>query len=264
MNRIDKLFQHKKNNILSVFYTAGYPQLNDTIPVAEMLEQAGADMIELGFPFSDPIADGPVIQQSNVKAISNGMNLMVLLQQVRELRKRVSLPVVLMGYVNPVMQYGIEKFIKDAAESGADGIIVPDLPVEEYIERYRAVAMQADLRVIFLVAPTTSDERIRLLDEISTGFLYAVSLSGVTGVRQGFSESQRQFLQRLQKLQLKNPVLAGFGISDAAGFTSVCQLVNGGIVGSAFIEELEARSDDLHNTISLFIKRLVSKQDRLT
>lgn len=260
MNRIDKLFQHKKNNILSVFYTAGYPQLNDTIPVAEMLEQAGADMIELGFPFSDPIADGPVIQQSNVKAISNGMNLMVLLQQVRELRKRVSLPVVLMGYVNPVMQYGIEKFIKDAAESGADGIIVPDLPVEEYIERYRAVAMQADLRVIFLVAPTTSDERIRLLDEISTGFLYAVSLSGVTGVRQGFSESQRQFLQRLQKLQLKNPVLAGFGISDAESFSNVCRYVNGAIVGSAFVEWL-GEGGGVKENISGFICRFQQRTE---
>lgn len=254
MNRIDQLFQQKKNNILSVFYTAGYPQLNDTIPVAAMLEQAGADMIELGIPFSDPIADGPVIQQSNVKAISNGMNLTVLLQQVRELRKKVLLPVVLMGYLNPVLQYGVERFLHDAAEAGVDGIILPDLPVEEYVERYRAIALQADLRVIFLVAPTTPDARIRVLDEISTGFLYAVSLSGVTGARQGFSASQRQFMERLQLLNLKNPVLAGFGISDAGSFSAACRYVNGAIVGSAFIELLGA-GGNIGKSVSEFVAR---------
>ncbi len=254
MNRIDQLFEKKKNNILSVFYTAGYPNLNDTIQIARSLEQAGADMIELGIPFSDPIADGPIIQQSNVKAISNGMNLTVLLQQVGELRKKVSVPVVLMGYLNPVLQYGVEKFMRDAVEAGADGIILPDMPVEEYVERYRDIAMQADLRVIFLVAPTTSDDRIRLIDGISSGFLYAVSLSGVTGVRQGFSDSQRQFLQRLQKLQLKNPVLAGFGISDAESFSNVCRYVNGAIVGSAFVEWL-GRGGGVSENVSEFIGR---------
>lgn len=260
MNRIDQLFEKKKNNILSVFYTAGYPKLNDTVQIALSLEQAGADMIEVGIPFSDPIADGPVIQRSNSVALANGMNVKLLLEQVREIRKQVSLPLVLMGYLNPVLQYGVERFLKDASEAGADGIILPDLPVDEYVERYQAVAIQEDLRIIFLVAPTTSDDRIRLIDGISSGFLYAVSLSGVTGARQGFSELQRKFLERLQKLHLKNPVLAGFGISDAESFSAVCREVNGAIVGSAFIEWLGKR-DNVSQNISQFIYRFQQRTE---
>lgn len=256
MNRIDKLFQQKKNNILSVFFTAGYPVLQDTISIAAYLEQAGTDMIELGIPFSDPIADGPVIQQSNARAIANGMNVSLLLEQVREIRKKVNLPLVLMGYLNPVMQYGVEKFFRHAADAGADGVILPDLPAEEYAAKYRKLACETGIHTVFLITPTTTDERIRMLDELSGGFLYAVSLSGVTGARRGFSTAQQQFLERLMQLNLKNPVLAGFGISDYAGFSAVCRYVNGAIVGSAFVEALQ-HSADVKGAVQEFIKRLL-------
>ncbi|MCS6974966.1 MAG: tryptophan synthase subunit alpha [Cyclobacteriaceae bacterium] len=258
MNRIDELFWQKKNNILSVFYTAGYPDLNDTIAIARHLQAAGVDMIELGIPFSDPIADGPVIQHSNVRAISNGMNVKTLLDQVRAIRQEVAIPVVLMGYLNPVLQYGLEKFFFDTAAAGADGVILPDLPVHEYADKYKGLAQQAGLRVIFLVAPTTSDERIREIDETSTGFLYAVSLSGVTGARKQFSEEQEKFLDRLSRLKLKNPVLAGFGISNAESYQRVCRYVNGAIVGSAFIELLGKGGFD--GEIKRFIEMLKEDQ----
>ncbi len=255
MNRIDELFERKKHNILSVFYTAGYPQLNDTVPLARYLEEAGADMIELGIPFSDPIADGPVIQRSNASAIANGMTIRVLLSQVEEIRRQVNMPLVLMGYLNPVMQYGLDNFFTDAARAGADGIILPDLPAEEFKDQYREKARRSGLHVIFLVAPSSPDWRIRMLDSLSSGFLYAVSLSGVTGARTAFSDEQKEFLNRLRHLKLRNPVLAGFGISTAEGFRTVSSIVNGAIVGSAYISALE-QGNDLNKQTQNFIRKL--------
>ncbi|GIV36269.1 MAG: tryptophan synthase alpha chain [Cyclobacteriaceae bacterium] len=257
MNRIDKLFQRREKNILSVFYTAGFPGLNDTVTIARHLEAAGADMIEIGIPFSDPIADGPVIQRSNNRAIANGMTLKLLLDQVKQIRQTVTMPLLLMGYLNPVLQYGVEKFFTDAAEAGADGLILPDLPPEEFELKYRKKAMQAGIHVVFLVTPSSADERIRLLDSLSGGFLYAVSLSGVTGTRTSFTTEQDEFLKRLQKLKLKNPVLAGFGISNSESFHAACRLANGAIVGSAFISLLE-NSHNLQAQIEGFIHNLRS------
>ncbi len=239
MNRIDKLFQLKQQNILSVFYTAGFPNLNDTVTIARHLEKAGADMIELGIPFSDPIADGPVIQRSNDRAIANGMTVALLLDQVKQIRQTVKIPLLLMGYLNPVLQYGLENFFTDAAKAGADGVILPDLPPEEFELKYREKSIQAGVHVVFLVTPSSTDERIRQLDGLSGGFLYAVSLSGVTGARKSFTAEQEVFLKRLRELKLKNPVLAGFGISNAESFHAACSLTNGAIVGSAFISLLE-------------------------
>lgn len=238
MNRIDALFTHKRGQVLSVFYTAGYPDLHSTVHIAALLEEAGVDMIELGIPFSDPIADGPVIQGSNMRAIANGMTVNVLLRQVKELRTYVRLPVVLMGYLNPVLQYGVERFLHDAASAGADGVILPDLPLQEYNRLYRSIARLAGLHTIFLVSPSSSDNRIRELDAVTSGFLYAVSRSGVTGSQHHFTDEQRNFLSRLQRLDLNHPVLAGFGISTAKAVQEVNRYVQGTIIGSAFIEML--------------------------
>lgn len=259
MNRIDQLFQKKKNNILSVFYTAGFPELTDTVPVAKYLEMAGADMIELGIPFSDPIADGPVIQRSNARAIANGMNVKRLLTQAADVRRNVNLPLVLMGYLNPVMQYGMDNFFAHAAAAGVDGLIIPDLPAEEFAQKWQEKARSAGLHVIFLVTPSSPDHRIRMLDELSSGFLYAVSLSGVTGARTAFTAEQENFLERLQRLQLKNPVLAGFGIANAAGFRAVCSRVNGAIVGSAFIELLQ-KGGNLEAETQKFVRALTAEE----
>ncbi len=183
-NRIKELFKSKKGNLLSVYYTAGFPKLNDTLPIAVGLERAGVDIIEIGIPFSDPIADGPTIQESNKIALDNGMNLHLLLEQVQEIRKSVSLPIILMGYLNPVLQFGFEKFVKEAAKVGVDGLILPDLPLDEYLLGYKKIVDEIGLTNTFLISPTTSEERIRKIDAASNGFIYAVSSSSTTGVRQ--------------------------------------------------------------------------------
>src|SRR6188472_900358 len=199
MNRIQKIFKDKKKDILSVFYTAGFPRLNDTVSVAKCLEEAGADIIEIGIPFSDPIADGPTIQESNKIALDQGMNLTLLIKQVKELRASVNLPVILMGYLNPVMQYGVERFMRDAAAAGVDGLILPDLPLSEYVNDYKALAESLNLSVSFLIAPTTSEDRIRQIDAVSTGFIYAVSSTSTTGAKKEFSEEQVAYFKKLSK-----------------------------------------------------------------
>ncbi len=253
MNRIDALFQQKQVNILSVFFTAGFPALHDTVEIARQLESAGVDMIEIGIPFSDPIADGPVIQQSSKQAIDNGMTVKLLLEQVKEIRKTVSMPIILMGYLNPVMQYGMDRFFTDAVTAGVDGLILPDMPFDEYEERYKEKMESLDLRNIFLISPTTSDERIQRIDQASRGFIYAVSSSSTTGSKNEFDENQMKYFQRLKDKKLKNPFLIGFGISNKETFSIACQFGAGAIVGSAFIKTLSASTNlipDIHTFIN--------------
>lgn len=262
MSRIKSLFERKSHRILNVYCTAGYPALNSTPDVMKALQTYGADLIELGMPYSDPLADGPVIQQSSSVAISNGMTLNYLFEQLKPLRKEVSdggygihLPVVLMGYMNPVLQYGFERFCKDAAEVGVDGLILPDLPEFEFEQEYGPLIQKYGLDFIVLVTPETEPERVLKLDRLCSGFLYAVSSSSTTGSDKNMTDVGA-YLQRLKSYPLKNPILAGFGIKDHASFESVCQYVNGAIIGSAYIQEL-AVAKDVTSQTRTFLERIL-------
>jgi tryptophan synthase alpha chain len=239
MNRIDELFKRKNKNVLSVFFTAGFPKLDDTILIALELERAGVDLIEIGIPFSDPVADGPVIQESNKIALDNGMNLKLLLGQVKDLRKESKIPIILMGYLNPVLQYGIEKFCKDAAQAGVDGVILPDLPLQEFQNEYKVYFENNGLKNIFLISPTTSDSRIKEIDSFASGFVYAVSASSTTGTKSSFTNEQIDYFKKLQSMKLKNSFLIGFGISNNESFGKACTYGSGAIVGSAFINSIK-------------------------
>jgi tryptophan synthase alpha chain len=238
MNRLNQLFATKKDNLLSVYYTAGYPAINTTIDIAEALERAGVDFLEVGFPYSDPVADGPTIQNSSQQALDNGMTLCLLFEQLKDLRKRISIPILLMGYVNPIVQFGVERFCKMAAEAGIDGVIVPDLPMYEYETLYSDFFKDNNLSNIFLVTPQTSEERIRKIDELSTSFIYLLSSSTITGGDLNVSNSIEDYYKRVKAMQLKNPTIIGFGISNNETFTKACQYANGAIVGSAFVKLL--------------------------
>lgn len=255
MNRIKKVVTEKKSGILNVFYTAGYPYLNSTKDIGLYLQEAGADIIEIGIPFSDPIADGPVIQESNKLALENGMTLKILLQQVKELREKVKLPVMLMGYINPILQYGIEDFCRDATAAGVDGVILPDMPMDEYQTEYKTTFEKYGLSNTFLISPTTSEQRIRQIDDATDGFIYAVSASSTTGAKKGFDPEQESYFKRLQSLNLKNPFLIGFGISDYQTLSKASEYGAGAIVGSAFISMLK-ESKDLKNDILKFVRKL--------
>jgi tryptophan synthase alpha chain len=243
MNRIKNLFQKKSSNILNVYCTAGYPQLNSTIEVMKALQDNGVDIIELGMPYSDPLADGPAIQQSSSIALANGMTIKKLFEQLKDFRNSplgdggISVPVVLMGYMNPVLQYGFEKFCADSAAVGIDGLILPDLPEHEFETEYGAIIKKQGLDFIFLVTPETSEGRIRKLDELSTGFLYAVSSSSTTGSDKNMTDV-KSYLQKLKGMNLKNPVLVGFGIKDRSTFEAACAKANGAIIGTAYIKAL--------------------------
>lgn len=237
MGRVKELFKTKKNNILNVYCTAGYPELNSTLEVMKALQDSGADLIELGMPYSDPLADGPVIQASGSKAIANGMTISVLFKQLKNFRSQINIPVILMGYLNPALQYGFEKFCAEAAELGIDGLIIPDLPMFEYEMEYGAIIKKYGLDFTFLITPETSEERIRKIDELSSGFLYAVSSSSLTGTDKDFN-SVEKYLLRIKNLKLKNPVLVGFGIKDKSSFNSACKYANGAIIGTAYINAL--------------------------
>lgn len=254
MSRLKKLFQEKKQNVLSVFYTAGFPKRDDTVSIARHLQAAGADIIEIGIPFSDPVADGPTIQASNKIALDNGMTVKLLLEQVKEIRKSVTMPVVLMGYLNPVLQYGFEKFCNDAAAAGVDGLILPDMPLDEFNE-HRALTTSLGLDVIFLISPTTSPERIAVIDGLSSGFVYAVSSSSTTGAKKGFTLEQEEYFRKLKNAGLKNPFLIGFGISDHETFSKASQFSSGAIVGSAFINLLK-ESNNFESDIAQFVRSL--------
>ena len=237
MRRIKNLFQEKTNDVLNVYCTAGYPQLNSTIEVMKALQANGVDIIELGMPYSDPLADGPVIQQSSSIALTNGMTIKKLFDQLKGLRNEITVPVVLMGYMNPVLQYGFEKFCADAAAVGIDGLILPDLPEHEFETEYGAIIKKHGLDFIFLVTPETSEGRIRKLDELSSGFLYAVSSSSTTGSDKKMTDV-KSYLLKLKGLNLKNPVLVGFGIRDRSTFETACANANGAIIGTAYIKAL--------------------------
>jgi tryptophan synthase alpha chain len=242
MSRLKDLFQNKKHNVLNVYCTAGYPSIDSTVKVMQALQHNGADLIELGMPYSDPLADGPVIQASSSIALANGMTIEQLFMQLKGFRHKVTVPVVLMGYMNPVLQFGFEKFCQYAADAPVDGIILPDLPEYEFENEYRAILQRYGLDFIFLVTPETSEERVRKLDSLSTGFLYAVSSSATTGGNTDF-DAVEKYLQRLQSYQLNNPVLVGFGIKDKQTFNTACKYANGAIIGSAYIKALEGAAD---------------------
>jgi len=238
MNRLNQLFNSKKDNLLSIYFTAGYPDLNSTLDIAEALENAGVDFLEIGFPYSDPVADGPTIQHSSEKALENGMNLNLLFDQLKDLRQRVNIPILLMGYVNPIVQFGVESFCKKAAAVGVDGIIVPDLPMYEYEALYSKYFIDNNLSNIFLVTPQTSEERIRKIDELSNSFIYLLSSSSITGGNLQVSVNIEDYYKRIKAMQLKNPTIIGFGISDNKSFSKACEYASGAIVGSAFVKLL--------------------------
>lgn len=243
MSRLKKLFEKKNRDVLNVYCTAGFPALESTLPVIKALQQNGADIIELGMPYSDPLADGPVIQHSSAIAIQNGMTIAKLFEQLESLRTIVpDIPVILMGYLNPILQYGFEKFCSRCSAVGVDGLIIPDIPMFEFEQEYRRFVEQYGLDFIFLITPETSEERIRNLDTLSSGFLYAVSSSSLTGSNKDFS-SVEGYLKRLQEMNLKNPFLVGFGIKDRSTFETACKYANGAIIGSAYIREIEKSSD---------------------
>ncbi|WP_420319312.1 tryptophan synthase subunit alpha [Ekhidna sp.] len=253
MNRIDQVFKDKKD-ILNVYFTAGYPNLEDTVRIAQALQEAGANMLEIGMPFSDPVADGPTIQDSSQKALENGMTIQQLFEQLKSLREQVSIPVLLMGYVNPIIQYGIERFCNKCAEVGVDGLIIPDLPMKEYLEFYQEHFREKGIHNIFLISPNTSEERIRLIDQQSGGFIYVVSSSSITGAKKGVQEGQLEYYQRVMSMGLNNPQLIGFGISDHETFKTACKYANGAIIGSAFIKQLN--EDASEEGIKKFVKAI--------
>lgn len=254
MNRLNQLFATKKDNLLSIYYTAGYPELNTTVDIAEALEKAGADFLEIGFPYSDPVADGPTIQHSSQQALDNGMTLNLLFEQLKDLRKRVAIPILLMGYVNPIVQYGVELFCKKAAEVGVDGVIVPDLPMYEYESMYSGFFKDNGLSNIFLVTPQTSAERIRKIDDLSNSFIYLLSSSSITGGSLDVSDTIEAYYARVKAMQLNSPVIIGFGISDSATFNKACQYADGAIVGSKFVKLLEQK--DYMGKIPAFIQSI--------
>jgi len=262
MTRIAELFKRKNKGIINIYCTAGYPRLESTLKVMRALQESGADMIELGMPYSDPLADGPVIQRSSTIALKNGMTIKALFEQIKDLRESPSfggvgetIPVLLMGYMNPVLQYGFEKFCEDAAAAGIDGLILPDLPEYEFETEYGPIIKKHGLDFIFLVTPETSDERIRKLDELSSGFLYAVSSSSTTGSDKNMTQVD-SYLQKLESLHLRNLILVGFGIKDRATFNAACKHANGAIIGSAFIKALEGAGDE-QQTVKQFLKAII-------
>lgn len=255
MSRIEELFKKKKSNILNVYCTAGFPHLEDTLTVMKALQESGADMIELGMPYSDPLADGPVIQYSSMKALQNGMTIKKLFEQLKDFRARISVPVLLMGYMNPILQYGFEKFCSDASAVGIDGLIVPDLPEFEFESEYGTIIKKYSLDFVFQVTPETSEERVKKLDELSTGFLYAVSSSSTTGKEKDMTGVKR-YLQKLGTMKRKNPVLVGFGIKDRETFEAACENANGAIIGTAFIKTLE-QSNNIQEATRKFLTQII-------
>lgn len=237
MNRIQTKLQDNKK-LLSIYFSAGYPALNDTVDIIKRLENSGVDMIEIGLPFSDPLADGPTIQESSTKALKNGMHTELLFDQLQDIRKSVSIPFILMGYFNPILQYGVEAFCQKCEAVGIDGFIIPDLPAEVYHDQYKAIFERYGLINIFLITPQTSEARIRYIDSISDGFIYMVSSASTTGAQSGFGSTQQDYFERIANMHLKNPQIVGFGISNHETFTQATTHAKGAIIGSAFIKHL--------------------------
>lgn len=238
MNRINKKLSEEKK-LLSIYFTAGYPSLNDTASIIQSLEKSGVDMIEIGLPFSDPLADGPTIQDSSTKALKNGMTTEILFNQLKDIRETVNIPLIIMGYFNPMFQYGVEAFCKKCGDIGIDGLIIPDLPVDVYHEEYQTIFEKYGLINVFLITPQTSDERIRYIDSISNGFIYMVSSASTTGAKSGFGDEQTEYFKRIDKMNLKNTQIIGFGISNNETFTQATQYAKGAIIGSAFVKHVK-------------------------
>jgi tryptophan synthase alpha chain len=255
MSKLELVFKEKSKRILNVYCTAGYPALDSTMKVMASLQKNGADIIELGMPYSDPLADGEVIQVSSMKALANGMNIAVLFEQIQDMRKSISIPVILMGYMNPILQYGFEAFCKKAKEVGIDGLILPDLPLFEFEDSYGKIIKENGLDFIFLVTPETPEQRVKKLDSLSNGFLYAVSSSATTGKDKDFN-LVAQYLQKLQNMQLKNPILVGFGIKDKATFDAATVHTQGAIIGSAYIQVL-SKGGDIETSTSQFLNSVL-------
>ncbi len=256
--RIQQLFSKKNNNILSIYFTAGYPNLNDTVAIIQHLEEAGVDLIEVGFPFSDPLADGPVIQQSSQKAIENGMTLKLLFEQLKNIRQQTEIPIILMGYLNPVLQFGEKQFIEKCAEVGVDGVIIPDMPLDYFEINLKSDFKKHELSNILLITPETSESRIRLIDTVSNGFIYMVSSNSITGNTQNL-EPETDYFERINGMNLVNPTLIGFGIHNKKTFENACKYSNGAIIGSAFVNHLTIYGT-LKETIVEFVKAISSRQ----
>ena len=252
MNRIDKKLK-EEGKLLSIYFTAGFPNLNDTADIIIKLQESGVDMIEIGLPFSDPLADGPTIQDSSMSAIKNGMTTEMLFNQLKDIRDKVSIPLIIMGYFNPILQYGVEKFCKKCNEIGIDGLIIPDLPIDYYLENYKSIFEQNKLYNMFLIAPQTSDERIRKIDSISKGFIYMVSSSSITGSKNSFSSEQINYFERIEKMNLNTPRIIGFGVGNKETFNATVNYSKGAIIGSAFIKNLNENGID---SIDSFIKSI--------
>lgn len=258
-NRINTLFEKKNNNILSVYFTAGFPNLNDTVEIIQELEKNGVDLIEIGMPFSDPTADGPTIQRSSEKALKNGISLNLLFEQLKTIRESVSIPLILMGYFNPVYQYGIKEFCEKCNEIGIDGTILPDLPLDEFEANYQTTFEANNLHNILLITPQTSDERIRQIDYASSGFIYMVSSSSTTGAGKKVEDFHSEYFERIQQLNLKNPRLIGFGISDNATFENACKYASGAIIGSAFVSSFKSNVK-IKDSVSEFVNSMLSSK----
>ncbi len=252
-NRIDQLFENKKSGILNLYFTAGYPNLQDTATIIKTADQAGVDMMEIGIPYSDPLADGPTIQASGSKALENGMSLQLLFEQLADVRSFTKMPLLLMGYLNQVMQFGIDDFIAQCKAVGIDGLILPDLPIDVYETEYKTKLEAANLHVIFLITPQTTEGRIRKIDALSRGFIYMVSSASITGAKKDISSAQVDYFERIKHMNLKNNRLIGFGISNKETFDTACSHAQGAIIGSAFIKALAKGEDDLEGTIRAFV-----------
>lgn len=253
MNRINQKLQEDKK-LLSIYFTAGYPTLNDTVTIIQNLEKSGVDMIEIGLPFSDPLADGPTIQASSTQALKNGMTTETLFEQLKDIRKTVSIPLIIMGYFNPVLQYGVEAFCKKCQEIGIDGLILPDLPADVYDEAYKAIFEKYGLINVFLITPQTSNKRISYIDSISNGFIYMVSSASTTGAQSGFGDEQTNYFKRIADMNLNNPQIVGFGISNNETFTQATKHTKGAIIGSAFIKHIT--NNDIQ-TIDEFVTKII-------
>jgi tryptophan synthase alpha chain len=256
MNRINDLFAQKRSDILSIYFCAGAPTLDGTVNVIRTLEQKGVNMIEIGIPFSDPMADGPVIQQAATQALRNGMTLRRLFEQLKDIRREVSIPLILMGYLNPIMQYGFENFFRSCQQCGIDGVIIPDLPFKDYMEDFRDLAAQYDVKVIMLITPETSEERIRLIDEHTDGFIYMVSSAAITGAQKDFNAQKLAYFERIAALNLRNPRMIGFGISNKQTYESAASHAAGAIIGSKFVTLLDEYKGDAGKAIDSLLEAL--------
>ncbi len=255
MKRLQHLFSQKKDQLLNIYFTAGFPELRDTETIILALEKAGVDLIEIGMPYSDPLADGPTIQQSSQVALANGMTLKLLFEQIRSVRQKTEIPLILMGYFNQMMQYGESAFLESCKEAGIDALIMPDLPLDEYEKHYKAQFEKLDLGISFLITPQTSEARIRKVNELTRGFIYMVSNDAITGGSREFSERQLTYFQRISDMNLPHPRLIGFGISDRKSFETACRFAQGAIIGSAFIRALE-KAGDVAATASAFVSEI--------